>query len=255
MRGVLLGGLAGVLAAACGGADRPVAGPEPAETAPPRSARVADEDPDDGLEVQSTRGRMERADIEAGLAPHARALQDCYLARIGKQRWLGGTVELRWDVAGDGVLRGARVVRSDLGSWPVEQCMLEVARQITFAAPRGGDADFRVPFELSGGRGGVVWWDEEMAHNVVARRVGELAGCAGEAKAADPTDVTVTLYVGTRGKVQAAGFASPALIDDAWAACAHGKVTAWTLSDPRGKVAKLGFVYRPGETPGGEDDE
>jgi hypothetical protein len=55
--------------------------------------------------------------------------------------------------------------------------------------------------------------------------------------------------------VQSVGLGSPALFDDAWAACAQMKVLAWLLTDPKGKVVKLGFTYRPGETPAADEGE
>jgi hypothetical protein len=235
--------------AACGGAEKTKTVEEPVEDTGGGGAARPDEEeePDDGLEVESTRGKMAPEDVEAGIAPHAQALQDCYLSRVGKQKWLGGKVELKWQIARDGTLTSAQIVSADLGHWGVEKCMLGLARAMSFAKPKGGDADFTVPLELSA-RGNAEWWDEEKASAVVAKRVAELATCA-EDGLPDPTDVTVTVYVGTRGKVQSAGFSSPALIDDAWADCAHKIVMGWTLTDPKGRVAKLAFVHRPGETP------
>lgn len=245
------------LLAACGGAEKPKTVEEPVEdTGGGDSRRDEEEEPDDGLEVESTRGKMDPADVEAGIAPHAQALQDCYLSRVASssdrgrgpgQKWLGGKVEIKWQISRDGVLTSAQIVASDLGHWGVEKCMLGLARTMTFPKPRGGDADFTIPLELTA-RGSAEWWDEDKAAAVVAKRVGELAACAEEGLP-DPTDVMVTVYVGTRGKVQSAGFASPALIDDAWADCAHKIVMGWTLTDPKGKVAKLAFTHRPGETP------
>jgi len=236
------------LVAACGGAERPRAVEEPEEEVAPRDERPdEEEEPDDGLELQGTRGKMDPADVEAGIAPHAVVLQDCYLSRVGKQKWLGGKVDLKWEIAADGTITSAQLAWSDLGHWGVEKCMLEVARAMTFARPKGGAADFAIPLELTA-RGSAEWWDEDRASAVVGKRLPELAACAA-AGLPDPTDVTVTLYVGTRGKVQSAGFSSPALIDDAWADCAHKTVMGWTLSDPKGRVAKLAFIYRQGETP------
>lgn len=238
--------------AACGGSTQPRA----IEATPPTddgSYSEDEEEVDDGLEVQSTRGKMDPDDVNAGIEPHAQALQDCYLTRVGKQKWLGGKVELKWEISKDGALTGAYLVTSDLGAWPVEKCLLETARAMTFVKPKGGDADFTIPFEFTA-RGNAIWWEADMAAAVVSKRVAELETCAKEAKADDPTDVTVTVYVGTRGKVQSAGFASPAAIDDAWADCAHAKISAWTLTDPKGKVAKLAFVYREGQTPVAEEE-
>lgn len=233
---------------ACGGA-APEANPSrSAETtgADERATATEEEEPDDGLEVTGTRGKMDRGAIQSAMAPHESTLHDCFLSRVAKQKWLGGHVDLKWEIAKDGTLKSAQVATSDLGAWPVEKCMLDIARKITFAAPKGGDADFTVPFDFEGQKS-VVVWDPSEVNAVLAKRVRDLAACAKKAKTADPGAVQVTLYLGPRGKVQSAGFSSAAPIPDAWAACAHGKVTSWTLRDPKGQIAKLAFVYRAGE--------
>jgi hypothetical protein len=244
-----------VVLCACGGAGAETKAVEhPVDDSEDRAAHHAEEEePDDGLELQSTRGKLDGDDVIAGIEPHAQVMQDCFLSRAGKQKWLGGKVDIKWELAADGVLTSAQIASSDLGSWPAEKCLLDEARLIAFGKPKGGDADFTVPFEFSAARG-ASWWDEEKAASVLGKHLADLDGCATSAKTADPTDVSVTLYVGTRGKVQSVGFASPALITDAWAGCAEKKVLAWQLSDPKGQVVKLGFVYRQGETPVSEED-
>ncbi|MCA9673588.1 MAG: AgmX/PglI C-terminal domain-containing protein [Kofleriaceae bacterium] len=247
--------------AGCGGAADGARVAPPTVEPPPRDDDDDDGDDDagdDGLELVSTRGKMDPADIQAGLAPHAAALEDCYASRVGRQKWMGGKVELRWELSKDGELTAVQLTSSDLGAWPVEKCLLDVARGVTFTKPRGGPVDFSIPLEFSA-RGNATWWDADRGEAVVSRRKPDLATCATEAGVADPGDVIVTVYVGTRGKVQSAGFASAAAptpvtaggpaasFDDAWAECAYGKVMAWTLSDPKGKVAKLAFVYNPGQ--------
>lgn len=239
------------LLAGCGGKSPPPAAPP----APPVTDATADEpDPepeDDGLELVSDRGRVDPEVAAARIGPHAAALNACYADRLERRRWLGGQVELTWDVAADGALTGVRVGRSDLGAWPVEKCLLEVARSVSFGKPIGGKAaDVTFPVMFSAGSAALAW-DEDQAIRAVGGKYKDLAACAKNG--GDPENVTITIYVGTRGKVQSVGFAAPAGLPDAWAECAQGKVTAWTLTDPRGKVAKLSFVYRPAALP--EDDD
>lgn len=243
-----------LFAAACGGGGgKATTVEEPTHHRDPVDHSEQSE-PDDGVEVQSTRGRIDPGDVESALGPHTQAIQDCYLDAVGTRKWLGGHVELHWEVAGDGSLTATQLTVSDLGAWPIEQCMLGEARNVAFPVPHGEKpADVTVPLDFAAPRPAAAW-DEDMSANVVSKHVAELAKCAVKA-VPDPTDVTVTLYLGTRGKVQSVGFASPAVIDDAWAACAEKKVLAWQLSDPKGQVVKVAFVYRQGETPVADDDE
>ncbi|KAB2906876.1 MAG: AgmX/PglI C-terminal domain-containing protein [Kofleriaceae bacterium] len=241
-------------AAACGGKQKPqpIVATPPVEDNGARDGASSDEEADDDVEIISTQGKIDPDAVTRAIEPHASAIEACYVQNVGKRRWLGGGVELRWDVAADGALAQVRLVRSDLGAWTVEKCVLDIARQLSFGKPRGGKAHVSAPLSFSHGSGAVPW-DEDQAVRAVGGRFKELAECAKTAETADPTNVTVTLYVGTRGKVQSVGFASPGGFDDAWADCAAGRAMAWALTDPRGKVAKLSFVYNPAETP--EDEE
>jgi hypothetical protein len=135
--------------------------------------------------------------------------------------------------------------KSDLGSWAMEQCMLDIARKISFASPKGGpEAEFTVPLSFSPTRS-VSWWDQARAETEVQDKLQELGECADKAGIAAPDEVWITLYIGTRGQVQSAGFASATPLADEWATCAADKATAWVLSDPRGRVAKMTFRYAP----------
>jgi len=55
------------------------------------------------------------------------------------------------------------------------------------------------------------------------------------------------LYVANRGVVKSVGFSvkGDTALPDEWADCAEAKAKAWTLTDPRGKITKLSFVYNP----------
>ncbi|MBA3819721.1 MAG: AgmX/PglI C-terminal domain-containing protein [Deltaproteobacteria bacterium] len=267
--------------AACGGGSGGAPKVEPVSD-PKRTTRVPveDDEPQDGVEMVGARGRMDPAVIEAGIAPHTTSLSECYTTQVGKRRWLGGHVSLHWEVTKTGEISAVKLAESDLGAWPVEKCLLDVARSATFGKPIGGDADFSLPLDFSA-KGRSLSWDEDMAVRAVGGQLAGLDACAegGDgngngngngksgkhgkggkggkggkaAKAASkpapkltpPEDVTVTIYVGPQGKAQSVGFSSPkTVLDDAWAECAEKTVLAWRLPDPRGTIAKLAIRYR-----------
>ncbi|HUQ05671.1 MAG TPA: AgmX/PglI C-terminal domain-containing protein [Kofleriaceae bacterium] len=241
---------------ACGGPQKVepiVAEPPPVEDSGDSGSPSSEEE--DGVEIVSTRGKIDPDKVTRAIEPHAGAIEACYADNVGRRKWLGGGVELRWDVAADGVLTQVRMTSSDLGAWTIEKCLLDIARGLDLGKPKGGKAHVSAPLSFSLGSGAVVW-DEDQAIRAVGGKFKELGECAKTAKTSDPTNVTVTIYVGTRGKVQSVGFASPSGFDDAWADCAHGRAMAWALTDPRGKVAKLSFVYNPAAiSEDGIDDE
>ena len=246
-----------VLLAACGGsAATPAASPTmipyvapPTTVSPPKVPVDPHGNGGDDGEVVSTRGHLDPAAIQAGVAPHATELQACYNDAVGRRRWLGGKVSLKWQLSAAGVVTQAQVAESDLGAWPIEQCLLGIARKMQFAAPTGGDTDFSMPLEFSTKGGNAQWWDEDRALAAVGKRPASLASCDSKVKrsgGAPPSDVTVTLYVGPHGAVQSVGFASNGEhgIPDAWADCASAKVWQWALQDPKGKIVKMAFRFR-----------
>jgi TonB family protein len=238
--------LAFALGAACGGGGAPTKPvTEPVDRPPTRrvieDTSQDDDDSGDGLEVVSTRGHMEPGDIEAGIAPHSAQLEACYIDKVGRRKWLGGKVQLTWQITKAGEVTSVVVADSDLGAWAIEKCLLEVARAATFAKPKGGDADFSLPLEFSA-KGASVWWDEDVGVKAVGKRIDAIAKCAEGGAPAD--EVLITMYVGTRGKVQSVGFSSVAAVPDAWADCTAKAIESWTLADPRGKVAKLALRWR-----------
>jgi len=246
-----LGIALGIAAPACGGAPPPP--PAPAVSARPVTrAPVADE-PDDDVVVRADKGHVEPAAVEAGLAPHRDALTGCYTQRVGRRRWLGGRLTLRGEVAADGQIERVLLATSDLGAWPVEKCVLDTARTVSFGTPVSGAAEVVLPLEFSlcqhtaGGcatRGLAAIWDEDASSRAVGVQLAKLDACCKAGPV--PEDVRITLYVGARGRVASVGFASDAsALDDGWAGCAEKAALAWRLPDPRGQVAKLAVRYRP----------
>lgn len=238
-------------ATACGGANKPAVESADAQdddeddgpTDNVRGLAFEDEDEDDagdGMMIESQKGHLDVQDIQDGIAQHTAALSDCYRSHHKRARYVDGKVELKYVVDPSGAVKQVQVLKSDLGAWAVERCLLDVSRAMTFVEPRGrGDADFTVPLDFSS-ESRVRWLTEEEAESQVASLRDQLAECEGEASAVD-----VTLYVGRRGVVKSAGFAATEEpFADEWADCAEELIKQWQLVDPRGRIAKLSFRYQ-----------
>jgi TonB family protein len=260
---------------ACGGGTKP-APTQPVEPVQKHVTRVPiedeskDEPQEEGVTFTKTKGSMTREAIEAGIAPHTAALSDCYTTKVGRRRWLGGHVVLHWDIKADGTVTSVKLAESDLGSWPVEKCLLDTAWMASFTKPAGGDAEFTLPLEFSPPSGSQVW-DEDKALRAVGGQLAKLDECEhpkpekAEKKKkkkapppkvvkADkparpehpPKNVVVTVYVGPQGKAQSVGFSSATSeLGEQWTACAEAAAMAWRLPDPRGQIAKLAITYKP----------
>ena len=240
---------------ACGGSDKKAEEPAPGDdriaigdrdpsTREPLVTGDDDDDDDGDLQVSGLKGRLDAYDIERGVQPHAGTLTACYNDQVRRKRYIGGDVELKYLISKAGEVKRVQLAKSDLGAWNIEKCLLETARQMTFAKPKGGEAVFSLPLEFSATRS-VQWLEDDVGQAQAKPFIDQLRDCAKEAETHNPRDVTVTVYVGPRGEVKSAGFASEARreIPDAWADCAEAKIKAWTLADPMGRIAKLAFRY------------
>lgn len=251
--------VASLFVVACGGADISVSENPKADTDEPlvydddersggHRARTPgmndDDDDDDGVSIEGLKGTLSTYDIAKGIKPHSTALAMCFQQESKRNAYLGGDIELSFTIATDGSVKSVHASQSSVGSWAVEQCLLSVGKEMEFRQPKGGEADFTIPLEFDSRRS-TQWWAEERADKELGAKPSELAECSKNAP--DPSNVWVTLYLGNRGLVTSAGFATPDAqgVDPAWADCAAAKIQSWTLSDPRGKIAKLGFRYNP----------
>jgi len=232
----------GLALAACGGGARPVE-PVPIAPAPPTRVVVEDSEVDDGAQVVSSKGHLEPAAVEAALAPHRAAMTRCYTQKVGRRTWLGGRVVLRWEVAADGALTSVRITESDLGAWPVESCLLSIARQASFGKPIGGVAELTLPLELSVAKPLAIS-PEPPPTKPTSALLAKLDAC-GKGKLAQPTDVALTIYLGPRGRAASVGFASANDLDDELAACAEKAALGWRLPESKGQVTKHALRYRP----------
>lgn len=213
-----------------------------------RRASVPDigEEDDDDVQIAGLKGRLDPYDIKKGLEPHQAALFACFTDKVGRRKYLGGSVEFQFVVSPDGTVKSVHMLRSDLGNWTMEKCMLDICQAMTFAKPQGrAEADFTVPLDLDARRPVATWDDARVQEVITEEQVATLTACAEETGMGDPSGVWLTIYVGGRGKILSVGMTAPdGPIDPTWAQCAHDKVKEWTLVDPRGR-AKFSYQYNP----------
>ncbi|MBP9087591.1 MAG: AgmX/PglI C-terminal domain-containing protein [Kofleriaceae bacterium] len=238
------------MVAACGSNPKPVVSTveRPPSERPPTRHIIDENDGDENTDMQltSSRGTMDPAAIEKAMAGHTTAIADCYTEQVGTRRWLGGEVKLHWRIDGNGRLTSVALGDGDLGAWPIEKCMLEIARAIAFPKPKGGKAEFTVPLQFSA-KGKAVVWDADRSLAAIGGQTKKLEECRKLAQLPamsdgdDATTIAITLYVGPGGKAHSVGFATTAGLPpaDGWFDCVEKIALGWRLPDPRGQYSKL----------------
>jgi len=184
--------------------------------------------------VDGTLGRLDEAAVQKAVADAGGAIESCFRDHAGTLRYVGGRVIVAARVARDGHVSHAQVVEGDLGAWPVEKCLVELARKLSFGKPQGGEAEVRIPLEFSAQGNAVAMDGDELA-----KTMRSLRGCGGA-----PKEAMVTAYVGAGGRVTSIGFAAEGKLGAGWCECAAARAKGWQLADPRGTAAKISARFQ-----------
>jgi hypothetical protein len=231
--------------AACGGSTHAKTEAKTEPERQPTRVPIAPQDDDDDdsgpgdVQASGMLGTLQTADIQPVIEKSWNDVETCFTDHAARLRYVGGHVELKFRVARDGTVKHVHVAVGDLGAWPVEKCVLELAQAMTFPRPKGGEAVFSFPIDFPA-RSRTVSMEAGRAASDIGPRLKKLGKCnqASDGDAVPPLDIT--LYVGPGGKVLSVGFASNGdePIPFGWADCVHDEITTWKLTDPRGAVAK-----------------
>lgn len=242
---LLLGGALVAGAPGCGGspkkeAETPVtAGEEPDEGT---DEGAPEESADDGMAIEGTLGEIDASHVRKAFQSRWAEVEACFTAGTGEHRFLGGRIELRFRVSPDGSVKSVHVARGNLGAWPIEKCVLGLAKGLALPKPKGGEAQVEFPLDFPA-RASVADGDPARGEAELGDKLPSLAAC--KKKGTVPSGAVVTVYVGPGGEVKSAGFAlegdapaSDVSIDERWADCAYEKALGWKLTDPRGTVTR-----------------
>lgn len=230
-----------VLTLALGGCGKPARVAAPAAPAPqgpghaPLEATPAEEE----FEVISGVGTLSSEQVLQTVEPHVKAITACVYAQAYEAPWLGGDIELQWEVAPTGEVATAILRKSTLGSWPAEACIVALASQLTFPKPKGGPATVALPMEIPPVKRPLTLDPLRVRGALIPGLIKLQKTCGAQA------DINATAYVGERGRVLSVGFARAQPIDVTWADCATAEITAWVVSANRGYISKVEFTAAP----------
>ena len=227
-----------VALASCGKPAR-VAAPAPVADEGPSRAPYEATPPEDEFEVISGVGTLSSEQVLAAVEPHVSEITACVYAHSDAAPWLGGDIEVQWEVAPTGDVTTAILRKSTLGSWAAEACIVTLAAQLSFPKPKGGPATVALPMEIPPVKRPLSL-DPLRVRGALIPGLIKLQKACGE-----HADITATAYVGERGQVLSVGFARAQPIDVTWADCAAAEITTWVISANRGYTSKIEFTAAP----------
>jgi hypothetical protein len=205
---------------ACGGEPPPKAA-EPVVKDEPRPAARAP------LKTSSELGQVDPAAVTRAFKVLDEKFMDCQKRGVERVELVAGSVKFFLRIGADGSAKWSYLEESQLGDRETEKCLLDVVMSAQWPKPDSGDAEAHYGMELplQATRPPTDWGVEKVTAAITKH--GEAidrckAGAGGSFKA--------TLYVGTGGKVLAAGVATSAK---------DGAEKADCLADVLGKMRGL----------------
>jgi uncharacterized protein YfaS (alpha-2-macroglobulin family) len=83
-------------------------------------------------------GALDKSLIDRDIKRNLNAIRYCYEVELRRNPSLAGNLVVRFTIAPDGSVSDARIKSSTIGSAPVEACVVERFRKLTFTEPKGG---------------------------------------------------------------------------------------------------------------------
>lgn len=246
--------LAIAMSMACGTSSKPVRpddGPPPPALGVPmntdykpgsRNVDVPSSRPDDGLRVELEHGVLDQNEVEATIERHFRKLTRCYERAGHAQAFVDGQITLKFLVEPGGTVSDVLIVDNELGSYPVERCLVSELREIKFRPPGGRKgASFEYPIRFrSTNEIAVVDWP----YGLVSEDVDSLLAAMTPCPPLGTKEVFVIAYIKPNGLIASAGLKSSGAIDPEAGRCALEQIQGWRLRGEPGAIVRTGFRLR-----------
>jgi hypothetical protein len=192
----LLAGLVTLLA--CGGEEPPPQAPAPVRAAEPAATRPQ-------LRTTSELGDVDPEEVTRAFKKLSESFIDCQKRGLDRVEVLAGGVRFFVRIGADGSAKWTYLEESDIGDRDTEKCLLDVVTNAHWPKPNGGDAEARYTMELplQATRPPNDW-----ASDKVAAALGRHGDAIDRCKGGVSARFHATMYVGTGGRVLAAGVAT-----------------------------------------------
>jgi hypothetical protein len=217
---------------ACGGAE-----PAPVYTPPPRP------EPQKAVPVvartSSELGTIDPAAVKRAFGALDDKFIDCQKRALDRVEVLAGNVKFFLRVGADGSAKWVYLEESEVGDRDTEKCLVDVVMSARWPKPDAGDAEARYSMELplQATRPPNSWSPDK-----VAGALGKSGEMLDKCKTGASAKFHATVYVGTGGRVMAAGVAMSNKDGEETADClAKALVKMKGLPSPGSWPAKVSF--------------
>ncbi len=229
-----------MISAACGGSNTTAAAP-----AMP---------PDDGVsnanshvppmpQVSQELGSIDPNAVERTFDHLQNKIQGCFKAGASRIEYLDGDVSVFVRVGSDGRAKYTYFEDSSVGDRDTEKCLLDVMSNADWPKPQGGEAEVRKSFgyDASGDVRAPTAWNSDK----IAASVGKASDAIAKCKGGVSGSFKGAAYIepdGKKGKVQAAGLASPSKDGIDKIDCLLGVIQGLQVPSPGSYAAKVSFA-------------
>jgi hypothetical protein len=229
-----------------GGCSSPPAKPDPEPRVESKHKMInpvapVEEEKDD-LKVEGTLGTIEEEAIHASLDPRLRQVNGGFQKKTQREPYLSGKLVLHFRVTRTGTVKRARIAESTLGSVSVERCILGELRGVTFARPKGGEAEFSYPLVFQG-RIAALQWESGMVKDEILSHLDDLLKGPQDATLTAPKGLVITFYLDQKGKVVSVGLSADEVIEDSFADPFVENLKRVKFVEPAGAYAKVSYPW------------
>jgi hypothetical protein len=217
---------------ACGGEEPPPQAPRPIREAEPVAAKPR-------LKTTSELGDVDPGEVTRVFKALSESFLECQRRGVDRVEVLAGSVKFFVRIGADGGAKWAYLEESEIGDRDTEKCLLDVVMSARWPRPNGGDAEARYTMELplQATRPPNEWTSDK-----VAAALGRHGDAIDRCKGGISARFHATMYVGTGGRVLAAGVATSTKDGEDRADCLAGALVKMKgLPSPGSWPAKVSF--------------
>lgn len=212
----------------------------------PGSRRLGEDDESqddtDGMRVDVEQGTLDQFEVEETLRRNFSNLTGCYRRAGDAQRYVGGQITLRFLVEPDGTVSDVLVIENQVGSYPIERCLVVELRGIRFRPPGGRKGTmFEYPLRFESTREMTVI---DAPNAVVSDEIESLLASLTPCPPLGAPAVIAVAYVEPNGSVGSVGLESTGAVDPEAGICALEQIQKWKLTGDQGRVIRTRFRLR-----------